>query len=133
MAERMRVARGGSGGNGSDRERNRDRDRDDDSKRMSRIMLARMTTLEEGFRDVLKEVKGLRGRSEDGVVGGNGGGSRKGSGVSGVGMGMGTGGERSPIEGGGEIAGNSNAGRKKRVRKKSGVRVLDGERMGTSL
>ncbi|KAF2497093.1 hypothetical protein BU16DRAFT_458437 [Lophium mytilinum] len=28
---------------------------------VSRIMLARMTTLEEGFRDVLKEVKGLRG------------------------------------------------------------------------
>jgi len=33
---------------------------DDESKRMSRIMLARMTTLEEGFRDVLKEVKGLK-------------------------------------------------------------------------
>lgn len=33
---------------------------------MSRIMLARMTTLEEGFRDVLKEVKGLRKGSEDG-------------------------------------------------------------------
>ncbi len=35
-------------------------DNDSDSNRMSRIMLARMTTLEEGFRDVLKEVKGLR-------------------------------------------------------------------------
>ncbi|KAF2129448.1 hypothetical protein P153DRAFT_340297 [Dothidotthia symphoricarpi CBS 119687] len=34
-------------------------DGDSDSNRMSRIMLARMTTLEEGFRDVLKEVKGL--------------------------------------------------------------------------
>lgn len=33
---------------------------DEESKRMSRIMLARMTTLEEGFRDVLKEVKGLK-------------------------------------------------------------------------
>ncbi|KAJ8110145.1 hypothetical protein OPT61_g6933 [Boeremia exigua] len=31
-----------------------------DSNRMSRIMLARMTTLEERFRDVVKEVKGLR-------------------------------------------------------------------------
>jgi len=31
---------------------------------VSRIMLARMTTLEEGFRDVLREVKGLR--REDG-------------------------------------------------------------------
>ncbi|KAF2866247.1 hypothetical protein BDV95DRAFT_505392 [Massariosphaeria phaeospora] len=39
---------------------------DDESNRMSRIMLARMTTLEEGFRDVLKEVKGLRKGSEDG-------------------------------------------------------------------
>lgn len=37
---------------------------DDESKRMSRIMLARMTTLEEGFRDVLKEVKGLTRGSE---------------------------------------------------------------------
>ncbi|KAF2631231.1 hypothetical protein BU25DRAFT_407759 [Macroventuria anomochaeta] len=35
-------------------------DTESDSNRMSRIMLARMTTLEEGFRDVLKEVKGLR-------------------------------------------------------------------------
>ncbi|KAL5384599.1 hypothetical protein PMIN03_004994 [Paraphaeosphaeria minitans] len=35
-------------------------DDDEESKRMSRIMLARMTTLEEGFRDVLKEVKGLK-------------------------------------------------------------------------
>ncbi|ORY16701.1 hypothetical protein BCR34DRAFT_597411 [Clohesyomyces aquaticus] len=39
---------------------------DDESNRMSRIMLARMTTLEEGFRDVLNEVKGLRKGSEDG-------------------------------------------------------------------
>jgi hypothetical protein len=39
---------------------------DEEGKRMSRIMLARMTTLEEGFRDVLKEVKGLRKGSEDG-------------------------------------------------------------------
>ncbi|KAF1846566.1 uncharacterized protein K460DRAFT_356222 [Cucurbitaria berberidis CBS 394.84] len=35
-------------------------DADSDSNRMSRIMLARMTTLEEGFRDMLKEVKGLK-------------------------------------------------------------------------
>jgi hypothetical protein len=46
MAARARAR----GNNGSDEE----------SKRMSRIMLARMTTLEEGFRDVLKEVKGLK-------------------------------------------------------------------------
>ncbi|KAF1950172.1 hypothetical protein CC80DRAFT_554632 [Byssothecium circinans] len=37
---------------------------DEETKRMSRIMLARMTTLEEGFRDVLKEVKGLAKGSE---------------------------------------------------------------------
>jgi hypothetical protein len=37
-----------------------DSDADSDSNRMSRIMLARMTTLEEGFRDMLKEVKGLK-------------------------------------------------------------------------
>jgi hypothetical protein len=35
-------------------------DHDSDSNRMSRIMLARMTTLEEGFRDMLQEVKGLK-------------------------------------------------------------------------
>ncbi|CAI6228537.1 unnamed protein product [Periconia digitata] len=40
---------------------------DEESKRMSRIMLARMTTLEEGFRDVLKEVKGLVKGSEGGT------------------------------------------------------------------
>lgn len=44
-----------------DRERERkDSDADSDSNRMSRIMLARMTTLEEGFRDMLQEVKGLK-------------------------------------------------------------------------
>ncbi|KAF2020000.1 hypothetical protein BU24DRAFT_131121 [Aaosphaeria arxii CBS 175.79] len=47
---------------------------DEESNRMSRIMLARMTTLEEGFRDVLKEVKGLKKGSEDG-----GGGTRTGT------------------------------------------------------
>lgn len=44
---------------------------EDDSGRVSRIMLARMTTLEEGFRDVLKEVKGLRkddGTSKEGSL-----------------------------------------------------------------
>jgi hypothetical protein len=35
-------------------------DTESDSNRMSRIMLARMTTLEEGFRDMLQEVKGLK-------------------------------------------------------------------------
>lgn len=35
-------------------------DTDSDSNRMSRIMLARMTTLEEGFRDMIKEVKTLK-------------------------------------------------------------------------
>lgn len=37
---------------------------DEENQRMSRIMLARMTTLEEGFRDVLKEVKGLKKGSD---------------------------------------------------------------------
>lgn len=47
------------------RARARERDgSDEESKRMSRIMLARMTTLEEGFRDVLKEVKGLKKGSD---------------------------------------------------------------------
>jgi hypothetical protein len=37
---------------------------------MSRIMLARMTTLEEGFRDMLQEVKGLKqGESQVGSRG----------------------------------------------------------------
>ncbi|PVI03203.1 hypothetical protein DM02DRAFT_521310 [Periconia macrospinosa] len=45
---------------------------DEESKRMSRIMLARMTTLEEGFRDVLKEVKGLVKGSEGGGASGAG-------------------------------------------------------------
>jgi len=38
----------------------------DETSRISRLMLARMTTLEEGFRDVLREVKELRRGSEDG-------------------------------------------------------------------
>ncbi|KAF2734951.1 hypothetical protein EJ04DRAFT_465661 [Polyplosphaeria fusca] len=38
----------------------------EESNRVSRIMLARMTTLEEGFRDVLKEIKGFK-NSEDGL------------------------------------------------------------------
>jgi hypothetical protein len=42
-----------------DRER-KNSDTESDSNRMSRIMLARMTTLEEGFRDMLQEVKGLK-------------------------------------------------------------------------
>ncbi|KAF1838084.1 hypothetical protein BDW02DRAFT_489936 [Decorospora gaudefroyi] len=40
--------------------KHKDSDSDSDSNRMSRIMLARMTTLEEGFRDMLQEVKGLK-------------------------------------------------------------------------
>ena len=42
------------------REMQKGSDHDSDSNRMSRIMLARMTTLEEGFRDMLQEVKGLK-------------------------------------------------------------------------
>jgi hypothetical protein len=42
------------------REMQKGSDNDSDSNRMSRIMLARMTTLEEGFRDMLQEVKGLK-------------------------------------------------------------------------
>lgn len=48
---------------------------DEDAGMVSRIMLARMTTLEEGFRDVLREVKGLRredgGTSKGGSKGGS--------------------------------------------------------------
>jgi hypothetical protein len=45
-------------------------DNDSESNRMSRIMLARMTTLEEGFRDMLQEVKGLKqGESQVGSRG----------------------------------------------------------------
>jgi hypothetical protein len=45
-------------------------DTESDSNRMSRIMLARMTTLEEGFRDMLQEVKGLKqGDSQGGSRG----------------------------------------------------------------
>ncbi|KAF1810471.1 hypothetical protein P152DRAFT_475685 [Eremomyces bilateralis CBS 781.70] len=48
-----------------DREREKDRkERRRDEGRMSRIMLARMTTLEEGFREVLREVKGWRREGE---------------------------------------------------------------------
>jgi hypothetical protein len=47
-------------------------DTESDSNRMSRIMLARMTTLEEGFRDMLQEVKGLKtGDSAAGSRGAN--------------------------------------------------------------
>jgi hypothetical protein len=51
LAARMKAAR--------ERER-KTSDTESDSNRMSRIMLARMTTLEEGFRDMLQEVKGLK-------------------------------------------------------------------------
>lgn len=50
MAARMKKAREEQNGSQAD----------SDSNRMSRIMLARMTTLEEGFRDMLQEVKGLK-------------------------------------------------------------------------
>lgn len=62
MAARMKAARQQQGGS----------DVDSDSNRMSRIMLARMTTLEEGFRDMLQEVKGLKtGESQKGSKGTN--------------------------------------------------------------
>jgi hypothetical protein len=52
------------------REMQKGSDHDSDSNRMSRIMLARMTTLEEGFRDMLQEVKGLKqGESQIGSRG----------------------------------------------------------------
>jgi hypothetical protein len=52
------------------REKQKGSDNDSDSNRMSRIMLARMTTLEEGFRDMLQEVKGLKqGESQVGSRG----------------------------------------------------------------
>lgn len=60
MAARMKKAR----------EQQKGSDVDSDSNRMSRIMLARMTTLEEGFRDMLQEVKGLKtGESQMGSRG----------------------------------------------------------------
>ncbi|KAF2188253.1 hypothetical protein K469DRAFT_660883 [Zopfia rhizophila CBS 207.26] len=80
---------------------------DDDSNRMSRIMLARMTTLEEGFRDVLKEVKGLKKGSDDG------GPSRDGSKG------------HSPVE--------ENTKKKGKGKRKAGRRGVDEERMGSSV
>jgi hypothetical protein len=60
LAARVRAARGQKASS----------DADSDSNRMSRIMLARMTTLEEGFRDMLQEVKGLKtGESQKGSRG----------------------------------------------------------------
>ena len=84
------------------------RTNDDESNRMSRIMLARMTTLEEGFRDVLKEVKGLRKGSEDGMP------SRDG-----------TAGTRSPPN---ELNKRKGKGKKRGVKRDGGE-----ERMGSSL
>lgn len=61
MAARMKKAR---------EQQQKGSDGDSDSNRMSRIMLARMTTLEEGFRDMLQEVKGLKtGESQIGSRG----------------------------------------------------------------
>ncbi|KAI8942688.1 hypothetical protein NX059_000737 [Plenodomus lindquistii] len=61
MAARMKKAR---------EQQRKGSDADSDSNRMSRIMLARMTTLEEGFRDMLQEVKGLKaGESQVGSRG----------------------------------------------------------------
>ncbi|OCK78768.1 hypothetical protein K432DRAFT_356192 [Lepidopterella palustris CBS 459.81] len=55
--------------------RRRTGNNDEDAVMVNRIMLARMTTLEEGFRDMLKEVKGLRredgGTSKEGSKGGS--------------------------------------------------------------
>lgn len=82
---------------------------DEESSRMSRIMLARMTTLEEGFRDVLKEVKGLRKGSEDG------GPSRDGSK---------TGGQSPP---------NEQVKRKGKGKKRGGKREFVEQRMGSSV
>jgi hypothetical protein len=59
LAARMKAAR-----------ERKSSDTESDSNRMSRIMLARMTTLEEGFRDMLQEVKGLKqGESQVGSRG----------------------------------------------------------------
>lgn len=61
MAARMKLAR---------QQQHKGSDAESDSNRMSRIMLARMTTLEEGFRDMLQEVKGLKqGESQIGSRG----------------------------------------------------------------
>lgn len=95
---------------------------DDESNRMSRIMLARMTTLEEGFRDVLNEVKGLRRGSDDGLP------SRNGSKVGLV--------SRDGSKAGLNITGNSPPQEqvKKRKGKKKGGKKEDYEdRLGASL
>lgn len=116
------------------RDESNEEDEDTDSRRMSRIMLARMTTLEEGFRDVLREVKTLNLRSRRGseVDEGPGMGSRVGSrdGIAGASVkkprSRGTGGETSPAlshkkekgkgkkrAGDGEAVGGAAAGRPK--------------------
>jgi hypothetical protein len=88
---------------------------DDENSRISRIMLARMTTLEEGLRDMLKEVKGLRKGSKRGD------GSNADAGVGAVS----TDGQSSPDQPGGNDRGEPH----KRGRERdSGV-----ERMGLSL
>jgi hypothetical protein len=48
----------------------------EDSRMMSRLMLARMKTLEEGFQDVIREFRGMR---DEGGGGGGGGGGEKGA------------------------------------------------------
>ncbi|KAF2742271.1 hypothetical protein M011DRAFT_412953 [Sporormia fimetaria CBS 119925] len=84
---------------------------DDESGRMGRIMLARMTTLEEGFRDMLKEVKGLKKGSEDGHL------SRDGSGRLGA-----------------QTSQPEQTSRKRVKARKRGFRAgKDEERIGTSL
>ncbi|KAF2277391.1 uncharacterized protein EI97DRAFT_289836 [Westerdykella ornata] len=102
------AARGGRVGMGG-----LNRSDDDESSRMSRIMLARMTTLEEGFRDVLREVKGLKKGSADGRS------SRGGGGVR-------TTGNTSPVEMGARKRGKGSAGGAKRRGGKEGSGASEG-------
>lgn len=59
-------------------------EREEDDRRMSKLVLARMNTLEEGFREMLKEVKDMKGAEAQGKKKKNGHGTRNGSIASGA-------------------------------------------------
>ncbi|KAL1587496.1 hypothetical protein WHR41_03963 [Cladosporium halotolerans] len=118
------IAPAGQGGEGIDfpasfsdaflrRGRERRQEEEEDKARVSRIMLARMNTLEEGFREVLREIKGIA------QAGGGSRGGSEGDGVVRV-RGMGEGGRRSPRKGGGKKA------RRERERERPGTATGSG-------
>lgn len=65
FAAQMAWAAGGARNSG----RSRDYEQMEDQQRMSKLMLVRMNTLEAGFKEVLKEVKDLRGSAVASVAG----------------------------------------------------------------